>query len=107
MQRAIMVTGGTLMLTRRNVAELLSIEECIAGVEQAFRLHAQGKTQPPGILGVPAADGGFHIKAGIMDLERPYFVAKANANFPNNRKFRLPTIQGVIVVCDATNGELL
>ncbi len=102
-----MKSEDTLLLTRRNVAELLGIEECVVAVESAFRSYGEGKTQPPGILGVHAADGGFHIKAGIMNLERSYFVAKANANFPNNRKTGLPTIQGVIVVCDAVNGRLL
>lgn len=102
-----MESDGTLLLTRRNVAELLGIEECIAAVERAFRLHGEGKTQTPGILGVHAANGGFQIKAGIMDLDRSYFVAKTNANFPDNREIGLPTIQGVIVVCDAADGRLL
>jgi alanine dehydrogenase len=102
-----MSSNGTMVLTRRDVAALLGIEECIAAVERAFRLHGEGKTQAPGILGVHAVDGGFHIKAGIMDLGKSYFVAKANANFPNNRKVGLPTIQGVIIVCDALNGRLL
>src|SRR5829696_1158006 len=102
-----MTSKGTLLLTRSDVAELLGIEECTEAVERAFRLHGEGKTQAPGILGVHARDGGFHIKAGIMDLGRSYFVAKTNANFPGNHKIGLPTIQGVIVVCDAVNGELL
>lgn len=102
-----MRSDGTLLLTRANVAGLLGIEECIAAVEHAFRSFGEGKTRPPGILGVHGADGGFHIKAGIMDLERSYFVAKANANFPSNGEHDLPTIQGVILVCDATNGKLL
>lgn len=97
----------TLLLTSRDVTELLGIDECIGAVEHAFKLHGEGKTQPPGILGVHARDGGFHIKAGLMDFDRTYFAAKANANFPNNRKFDLPTIQGVIIVCDAENGRLL
>lgn len=102
-----MESDGTLLLTRRNVAELLGIEECMAAVERAFRLYGEGKTQTPRILGVHAANGGFHIKAGIMDLDGSYFVAKTNANFPNNRKIGLPTIQGLIVVCDAADGRLL
>src|SRR4030095_2759195 len=37
-----------------------------------------------------------------------YFAAKTNANFPNNSKQNgLPTIQGVVVVCDGANGRLL
>lgn len=102
-----MKSEGTLLLTSREVTELLTAEECIGAVEHAFKLYGEGKTAPPGILGIHAKDGGFHIKAGLMDFERTYFVAKANANFPNNRKFDLPTIQGVIIVCDGENGQLL
>jgi alanine dehydrogenase len=98
----------TLLLKRNDVARLLTIDECIAGVEQAFRLHADGKALPPKVLGIHADNGGFHIKAGILGSERTYFVTKVNANFPGNPKQHgLPTIQGIIVVCDAVNGRLL
>jgi alanine dehydrogenase len=41
-------------------------------------------------------------------LSRSYFAAKVNANFPQNpQRFGLPTIQGVIVLCDANNGKPL
>jgi ornithine cyclodeaminase/alanine dehydrogenase len=96
---------GTLLLTRREVAELLSLDECIAAVENAFRLYGEGKTSPPGILGIHAHGGGFHIKAGLLEVGRTYFVAKTNANFPQNMpRFELPTIQGIIILCDAENG---
>lgn len=96
---------GTLILTRRDVAALLSIEECNQAVEHVFRLYGEGKTQAPGVLGVHARDGGFHIKAGLLQLNRSYFAAKINANFPNNpKRLGLPTIQGVIVLSDAANG---
>ena len=95
----------TLVLTRRDVAALLAIDECTSAVERAFKLYGEGKTKPPGVLGVHAGDGGFHIKAGILNLDRPYFAAKVNANFPqNSSRFGLPLIQGVIVLCDAENG---
>jgi alanine dehydrogenase len=97
--------NGTLVLTRPDVAALLTIDECTSAVERAFKLYGEGKTQPPGVLGIHAADGGFHIKAGILNLDRPYFAAKVNANFPqNSTRFGLPLIQGVIVLCDAENG---
>ena len=96
---------GTLLLSRSEVADLLSIEEYIAAVEQVFRLHGEGKTQPPGILGAHAQDGGFHIKAGLLELDRPFFAAKINANFPHNAKrFGLPLIQGAVFLADAQNG---
>ena len=100
-----MKSQGTLFLSRGEVADLLSIEECIAAVERVFKLYGEGKTQPPGILGVHAHDGGFHIKAGLLDLDRSFFAAKINANFPHNaNRFGLPLIQGVIFLADAQNG---
>ncbi|HZI59476.1 MAG TPA: ornithine cyclodeaminase family protein [Pyrinomonadaceae bacterium] len=100
-----MTSQGTLLLSRSEVADLLSIEEYIAAVERVFKLYGEGKTQPPGILGVHAHDGGFHIKAGLLELDRSFFAAKINANFPQNaRRFGLPLIQGAIFLADAQNG---
>ena len=103
-----MPADGTLVLTRSDVAALLSLEECIAAVEQAFRLHGEGKAAPPGVLALHSAEGAFHIKAGILGSARPYFVAKGNTNFAHNpQRYGLPAIQGVIVMCDAVDGRLL
>lgn len=96
---------GTLLLKRSEIASLLGVEECIGAVEQAFKLYAEGKTTPPGLLGIHARGGVFHIKAGLLELGRSYFAAKVNANFPLNTKmFGLPLIQGVIALCDGENG---
>jgi alanine dehydrogenase len=98
----------TLILKRSDIANLLTISQCISAVEQAFKLYSTGEVQPPGVLGIHALDGGFHIKAGIMNLDKRYFVAKTNANFPDNlKKNGLPSIQGIIAVFDADNGKLL
>ena len=97
-----------LALSRADVLELLTLPDCIDGVERAFRLHAEGKTLGPGVLGIHAEDGGFHIKAAGLVGERSYFAAKTNANFPDNpRRFGLPTIQGAVLLADASNGTLL
>lgn len=97
-----------LFLDSASVRELLSIDECIAAVENAFRLHGEGKAPKPGMLGVHSARGAFHIKAGILDIGRPYFAAKTNANFPGNvERYGLPTIQGVIALFDAERGTPL
>jgi alanine dehydrogenase len=102
-----MQAEDTLLLTRSDVARLLSIDECMSAVEKAFCLHAEGNAMAH-VLGVHAENGGFHIKAGVLGLNTSYFVAKVNANFPGNfQKSGLPTIQGVLVVCDASNGRLL
>jgi ornithine cyclodeaminase/alanine dehydrogenase-like protein (mu-crystallin family) len=94
-----------LVLSRRDVLDLLTLPDCIGAVERVFRLHAEGRTLGPGVLGVPAVDGGFHIKAAGLIGDRGYFAAKTNANFPQNpRRFGLPTIQGTIVLADASTG---
>lgn len=95
----------TLLLTGNDVRGLLSLDESISAVETAFRLHGEGKTPQPGVLGIHVPAGGFHIKAGALELKRSYFAAKMNGNFPDNgSRFGLPTIQGVIVLADAENG---
>jgi len=94
-----------IVLSRRDVLDLLTLHDGIGAVEGAFRLHAEGRTLGPGVLGVPAPGGGFHIKAAGLVGERSYFAAKTNANFPENpRRFGLPTIQGTIVLADASTG---
>lgn len=95
----------TVILTQADVAALLTMDECIAVVERAFAAFGEGRTAAPGILGMHAAHGGFHIKAGFLDAGRSYFAAKLNANFPDNpSRSRMPTIQGTVVLCDADNG---
>ncbi len=69
-----------LVLSRRDVLDLLTLHDCIGAVEGAFRLHAEGRTLGPGVLGVPAAEGGFHIKAAGLVGERSYFAAKTNSS---------------------------
>ena len=94
-----------MLLTQSDVAALLTMDECIAAVEAAFRAYGEGRAGAPGILGMHAARGGFHIKAGFLDAGRAFFAAKLNANFPGNpARFQMPTIQGAVVLCDADNG---
>jgi ornithine cyclodeaminase/alanine dehydrogenase-like protein (mu-crystallin family) len=100
--------AGTLLFSRSDVERLLTPDACMAAVEDAFRQHALGKAPPPGILSLHAEDGGFHIKAALLTLDRPYFAAKTNANFPHNGpRHGLPTIQGVVVLCEAVTGQPL
>jgi len=99
---------AVIFLDASTVRELLSMETCITAIEEAFRLHGEGKAQQPGTLGVHAEHGTFHIKAGVLELARNYFAAKTNANFPGNvERYGLPTIQGVIALFDADRGTPL
>ena len=90
----------TLLLTGRDVADLLTIDDCIAAVENAFLLLGRGEVPRPAIAGVHAQGGGFHIKAAIAGDR---FAAKINSNFFEAK----PRIKGVIVLCDSNDGQVL
>ena len=99
--------NAILLLSAADVARLLTPRACIDAVEDAFRQLAQGGVPAPGILGLHAGEGSFHVKAGLLQADRPYFAAKVNANFPGNPGRGLPTIQGIVYLCDASNGSPL
>lgn len=81
--------------------------DCIGAVESALAMQARGELIAPGVLGTHVNGGGFHVKTAGLHGARPYFAAKINANFPGNVAAGLPTIQGILVLFDATNGAPL
>ena len=98
----------TLLLTRDDVKELLTLGDCVDAVGRAFAMAAQGLIPRAGVLGFPAKDGGFHMKVASLAGDPGYFAAKLNGNFFHNReRFGMPNIRGLIVLCDATNGRPL
>ena len=96
----------TLLLSRQDVAELLPMRDCIEGVEEAFRAGAEASI-PSAVLSLHAPGGGFHVKAAGWRRGRLYVAAKLNANFPGNPARDLPTIQGLVALCDGEDGRLL
>lgn len=94
-----------LLLSRPEVAALMTFPEYVRVVEEAFRLHAQGCALEPALSHVDADGGEFHIKAGGLRGTTPYFALKVNGGFFQNRaRFGLPNIQGLIVLSRADNG---
>jgi alanine dehydrogenase len=99
------MTRGTLMVSRDEVARLVTIEECIRVVEDAFRREAEGTTLSAGVLKVAAIEGAFHVKAAGLTGPPGWFAAKVNANFPGNpASHGRPTIQGLVVLCETATG---
>src|SRR5437773_943793 len=95
---------GTLILRRSEVAALADFAAYVTAVEGAFRAHAEGRSLPPQLMHVDAADGEFHIKAGGLLDPAPRFAIKINGSFFQNRaRFGMPNIQGAIVVSDASH----
>lgn len=94
------------MLGPVDVQRLLPMGECIEALDRAL---AESTTTPVQsfVGGVKAPEGKFHLKAALSGGEHPMFAAKLNANFPGNPSRGLPTIQGALMLFDATNGTLL
>ena len=100
--------SSVLLLTRADIAPLLSLAECVNAVEVGFRASARGGARSPGPLHVLVRDGGFHAKGAWLEASGRHVAVKINSNFPfNPRRHDVPTIQGVIALFDAKDGRLL
>jgi len=93
-----------LILSAQDVRALLTIDDCIAAVEEAFLLHAQHRSVGPASLSLHVDGGAFHVKAAAIGRS---VAVKVNGNFFDNPAHGLPRIQGVIVLGDASNGRPL
>jgi alanine dehydrogenase len=92
----------TRLLSRADVAAVLTLSDCIEAVERAFRDYDTGTLPKSESVGLRAERGTFHVKAAWSSV----FAAKINANFPGNpSQHALPTIQGLIVVMGLERGE--
>jgi alanine dehydrogenase len=105
---------ATLILTRTDVAALMRPADYRLAAERAFVASLDGSGVSPSPMHIETAGrGGFHIKgagfpAGALTAApRSYVAVKINGNFPANADLALPTIQGVIVLCDGDNGSPL
>ena len=99
---------STLLLTRAEIAGLMTPADYRGAVEMAFRLSKQGRTEAPLPMAIHGLGGGaFHAKGAAMFGERKLASLKLNGNFPGNPARGLPTIQGVILLCDADTGAVL
>jgi alanine dehydrogenase len=97
-----------MLISSAEVLRKIKIGQAITAVEQAIRRMASGHVGTPASLGVPVANGTFHVKAcasAPSDADG-LFVAKINANFPANPASGRPTIQGAIAVFDTRHGDL-
>ena len=97
----------TLLLSRADIAALMSPADYLAAVESGFRSARTGGASAPPPMHIPGVGGGFHAKGASLANGRKRVALKLNGNFPGNPAKGLPTIQGVILLCDAENGAVL
>jgi alanine dehydrogenase len=95
---------SALLLTRSDVARLLTPADYIRAVEDGFRQSALGNTTSAPPMHIGGVGGAFHAKGAAM---AGFAALKVNGNFPGNPKRGLPTIQGVVLLADAETGALL
>ena len=97
-----------LILSRQHIASLMSLPDYVAAVEVAFRAHGTGHAETPVPAHIGVQQGTFHIKSASLVLDRPYVAVKLNGNFPGNpARNAMPTIQGVVALCDGNDGTVL
>ena len=98
----------TILLGRRDIAGLMGPEDYLSAVEAGFRCHAAGEVDVPPPMHIRANGGAFHAKGAGIALDRLFVTVKLNGNFPDNpRRAGLPTIQGVLLLCDGDDGSVL
>lgn len=100
-----MINSETLLLSRQDIVSLMTFDDYFKAAEDAFRLHAEGKTIATGLLHADSQEGEYHIKTGGLYLDRAFFGLKANGGFFRNpERNGLPAIQGIIYLSDAATG---
>ena len=91
-------------LARDNVYAALDPASALEAVREAFVSHARGKWFMPSKVYVPAPpDGDFRA---MPARGGGYAVLKWVTSFPRNPERGLPTVAGVVLLSDATTGEL-
>ena len=101
------MTVETLILSRGEVAALMTQADWRAAVEAGFLAEAEGAAASPAPMTLEGAGGSFHGKGATLRGARAYAALKFNGNFPNNARFGLPTVQGALLLADAADGRLL
>jgi alanine dehydrogenase len=98
-----LATGGILVLGKREVEELLSMDEALRVMEHALVLEAQGLTvMPPKLyLDLPQHQGDFRAMPAYIDGAAGLKLVSV---YPNNWRHSLPTIMATIILVDANTG---
>jgi len=102
---------GIRTITYEEIRNLVRLEDVIDPVRESFKSYSKGRANIPPVqhLEMPARKGGaLHIKTGHVE-PLDFCLVKVASTFPENtrRVPRTPSINGVIVVFSALDGEPL
>jgi alanine dehydrogenase len=92
-----------LLLSRRDIEELLSMGETLKAVEYSFKLEAEDKTiMPPKLyLNLPQYRGDFRAMPVYID---GMAGVKWVSVYPDNWRRKLPSVVATIILCDPNTG---
>lgn len=93
----------TLYIREEQVKELLTLQEAIAAVENAFRDKAEGQAIMPPKLIVPLPDGDMRTMPAYLPRQNVAGVKVVNSH-PNNRVKGLPTVMAILVMLEPETG---
>ena len=98
-----------LLLSRADVARLMTFTDYVEAVEAGFRAAATGAALAPPAAAFHVPGGSYHAKAAaLLAGDPPVMAIKLNGNYPGNPAANgLPTVQGVIYLAQANNGRPL
>jgi ornithine cyclodeaminase/alanine dehydrogenase-like protein (mu-crystallin family) len=93
------------VFTARHVYAAVDPSDAVEAVRDAFVAHARGEWLMPSKVYVPAPpDGDFRA---MPARGGGYSVLKWVTSFPRNPERGLPTVSGIVLLSDATDGRLL
>src|SRR5262249_45336070 len=97
-----------IILSQQDLRSAMRFGDYVEAVADGFRLLAEGPCASPGATQIGGAHGGFHLTPASLPPGRGYVAVKVNGNFPDNRaRHGLPTIQGAVLLADASDGRPL
>lgn len=98
-----------LLLSRREVENIISMREAIAAVEKAFRAKGMGRVQmpPKSYVYFEKYDGDFRVMPAYLEGMGAAGVKIVNAHPRNPSRYGLPTVMAVIALIDPKTGAPL
>lgn len=99
----------TLLLSKKDIQELISIKEVIDAVEEGYIAYNAGKVQQPDIVSMEIQEynGETDIKSCYNELNKSISVKIASGFYDNGKNNDLPTMIGTISLFDGENGSPL
>ncbi|HYF21348.1 MAG TPA: ornithine cyclodeaminase family protein [Ramlibacter sp.] len=96
------------LLSGPALRRIMEPRQSIEALREAYRALADHRDDRGQSLAFPIGDGSIHVKAGLLPGSREAFAAKVNVNIPGNEaRHGRPTIQGVVILADARDGQPL